>query len=173
MLRLGQVNLLSRVYNAVSVEILCDIQIEDGLGGLIQIDFLLLTARGLVVLDIKEVRGVVFGADEIDEWTVMHQNQRLSFANPQHTLDYRLVAVRKLVRGLPVFGHILFPNEAEFGKGKPKYVILADEFLERYRRPEKLELERLLAAYYPYWEKIKDLSEGASKAVNASLNTLC
>ena len=173
MLRLGRMNLLSRIYNAVSVEILRDIQIEDGLGGFIQIDFLLLTARGLVVLDIKEVRGVVFGADEIDEWTVMHQNQRLSFANPQHTLDYRLVAVRRLVRGLPVFGHILFPNEAEFGKGKPKYVILADEFLKRYRRPEKLELGRLLAAYYPYWEKIRDLSEGTNKAVNASLSTLC
>ena len=118
MLRLGRMNLLSRIYNAVSVEILRDIQIEDGLGGFIQIDFLLLTARGLVVLDIKEVRGVVFGADEIDEWTVMHQNQRLSFANPQHTLDYRLVAVRRLVRGLPVFGHILFPNEAEFDEIK-------------------------------------------------------
>ena len=159
MLHLSRVNLLSRIYNAVSVEILRDIQIADGLGGLIQIDFLLLTARGLVVLDIKEVRGVVFGADEIDEWTVMHQNQRLSFTNPQHTLDYRLVAVRQLVRNLPVFGHILFPNEAEFGKGKPKYVILPDEFIELYQKPDTLELERLLGAFYPYWEKVRDASE--------------
>ena len=173
MLRLGQVNSLSRICNTVSIEIFRDIQIEDGVGGLIQIDSLLLTARGLVVLDIKEVCGTVFGADEIDEWTVMHQNQRLSFVNPQHTLDYRLIAVRQLVRGLPVFGHILFPNEAEFNKGKPKYVILADEFLERYKRPERLELERLLAAYYPYWDKIRELSGEHAKPSSLSSSILC
>lgn len=164
MLRLGRSSLLVRACDTVSVETFRDIHIEDGVGGLIQIDFLLLTGRGLVVLDMKEVSGMVFGADEIDEWTVMHQNQRLSFTNPQHTLDYRLIAVRQLVRGLPVFGHILFPNDAEFNKERPKYVILVDEFLERYKRPERLELERLLAAYYPYWDKIRDLSGRASEA---------
>ena len=167
MLRLGKVSSLSRICDAVSMEIFQNIQIEDGVGGFIQVDSLLLTARGLVVLDIKEVSGTVFGADEIDEWTVMHQNQRLSFMNPQHTLDYRLIAVRQLARGLSVFGHILFPNEAKFNKGRPKYVILADEFLERYKKPERLELERLLAAYYPYWDKIRDLSGEVRKTIES------
>ena len=66
-----------------------------------------------------------------------------------------------------MFGHILFPNEAKFNKGKPKYVILADEFLGRYKKPERLELERLLAAYYPYWDEIRELSGEARKAIES------
>lgn len=150
---------LSSIPDAVTVEVLRDIQISDGVGGLIQIDFLLLTARGLVVLDVKDVSGTIFAADGINEWTAMHRNQRFSFQNPQHTLDYRVVAVQQVVKGLPVFGHILFPRQAEFSKGKPKYVILPDEFLELYQKPDTLELERLLGAFYPYWEKVRDASE--------------
>lgn len=149
---------------AVSLNSLQDIVLPDRMGGQIHLQHILLTAKGLVVLDVKTVNGTVFGGDRLDEWTVIGNGQRYTFPNPQPALYDRLAALKTLVRDMPVTGHILFSADADFSKGRPTDVIFPDELLERYRKPDSAELERLTDAFQPHWEKVQEASEPAPKA---------
>ncbi len=45
--------------------------VPDGMGGFIHIDHLLLTPRGILLLDTRRVAGLIFGGDQMSDWTVM------------------------------------------------------------------------------------------------------
>jgi hypothetical protein len=145
-------------FRAVAVDTLVDVVVPNGMGGEIHLDHVLLTARGLVVLDIKVVRGIVFASDRMDDWTVIAKNRRFTFANPQPALYDRVAAVRSVVPDVPVAGHVLFDTQADFSKGVPKEVIQPLELLERYKKPPKDELRTLVDAFRPHWERLKEES---------------
>ncbi len=159
---------MEQALRAVSVEMLCDVVIPDGMGGQIQLERLLLTAHGLVVIDLKDVPGAVFASDRMDDWTVIHTERRYSFPNPQGPLYDRVAAVRQLARDIPVEGHVLFSDRADLSKGRPRAVLQPEELLERYRKPAKGDLSRLLDAFYPHWEKVR--RETVSARVGALLD---
>lgn len=153
--------------SAVSITSLRDVILPDDMDGYIYIDHVLLTCRGIVVVDVKEYMGNVFASDRMEEWTVIGPNGRFAFPNPQGMLLDRIAAVRRLVRGIPVEGYILFGNGADFSKGRPKHVILAEEFLNVYKKPPPAELETLATAFSPHWSRLKELAQPADKAVTA------
>jgi hypothetical protein len=99
--------------------------VPDGMGGFIHIDHLLLTPRGVLILDTRRVAGLIFGGDQMSEWTVMGR-RRYTFDNPQPALYDRIAAVKALVGDVPVEGRLLFSNLGKFTKGKPKYVMMLD-----------------------------------------------
>src|SRR5258706_6916820 len=105
--------------------------VPDGMGGFIHIDHLLLTPRGVLVLDTRRVAGLIFGGDQMSDWTVMGRGRRFTFDNPQPALYDRIAAVKALVGDVPVEGRLLFSNHGRFTKGKPKYVLM----------PPRIELE--------------------------------
>jgi Nuclease-related domain len=100
--------------------------VPDGMGGFIHIDHLLLTPRGVLVLDTRRVAGLIFGGDQMSDWTVMGRGRRFTFDNPQPALYDRIAAVKALVGDVPVEGRLLFSNIGKFTKGKPKYVLMLD-----------------------------------------------
>ncbi len=151
---------------AVGVDSMQDILLPDGMGGQIHLQHVLLTAKGLVVLDLKTIKGVVFASDRMDEWTAISHARRFTFQNPQRALYDRIAALRAQARDLPVAGHILFLDEADFSKGRPADVIFPDELQARYGKPERAELERLMEAFYPHWEKVQEASKPAPRAAN-------
>ena len=155
-----------RYLKSVSVDLLADVIIPNGMGGEIQLDRVLLTAKGLVVVDLKEVEGTVFGSDRMDDWTVITDERRFTFSNPQPALYDRVAAVRSLVKDVPVTGHVLFSERADFSKGRPKHVILPKELQRRYRKPGKAELARLVEAFRPHWDELRRAS------VTARMNNL-
>src|ERR1700684_2988123 len=77
-------------------EHLRDVLVPDGQGLTLHVDFLLLTARGLVVIDLRDIQGNIFGGDQMTEWTVMHRALRYTFPNPQTGLYERIAAGRGL-----------------------------------------------------------------------------
>jgi hypothetical protein len=158
---------LDELLRAVSVESLRDILLPDRMGGEIHLQHLLLTAKGLVVLDVKTVRGMVFAGDRLDEWTVIDRAQRFAFPNPQPALYDRVAALRAVAKDMPVTGYILFLDHADFSKGRPTDVIFPDELQTRYRKPEKAELERLMEAFYPHWERVQEVSEPLPQAASS------
>jgi Nuclease-related domain len=99
--------------------------VPDGMGGFIHIDHLLLTPRGVLLLDTRRVAGLIFGGDQMSDWTVMGR-RRYTFDNPQPALYDRMAAVKALVGDVPVEGRLLFSNLGKFTKGKPKYVMMLD-----------------------------------------------
>jgi Nuclease-related domain len=144
---------------AVAIERLQNVLLPNGMGGQIQIEHLVLTGNGILVIDVKEFAGVIFASERMAEWTVIGAKGRFTFPNPLGTLYDRVAALRQLVRDVPVVGFVLFAGGADFSKGRPRDVLLANELLERYRKPEKADLERLLPAFAPHWERVKAESE--------------
>ncbi len=101
--------------------------VPDGMGGFFHVDHLLLTPRGVLVLDTRRVPGLIFGGDQMSEWTVLARGRRDTFDNPQPALYDRIAAVKALVGEVPVEGLIVFSNVGRFAKGKPKGVVMLDE----------------------------------------------
>lgn len=124
-------------------------------GGEIQIDHLLLTSKGLLVVDIKEVQGTVFGSDKMQEWTVISDERRYTFPNPQGALYDRVAAVGDIVRQVPVAGRILFLDGAQFSKGTPDYVSDLDTLLEEFGEPDKAAAKFKVEAFKPHWDLIQ------------------
>jgi hypothetical protein len=72
------------------------------------------------------VPGLIFGGDQMSEWTVMARGRRFTFENPQPALYDRIAAVKAIVGELPVEGRLLFSNVGKFTKGIPKWVLMLD-----------------------------------------------
>jgi nuclease-like protein len=150
---------LSQALQEVSIDRLQNVLVPDGNGGQIQVEHLLLTANGLVVIDVKEFEGTIFAGERMAEWTVIGQRGRFTFPNPLGTLYDRVAALKQIVRDVPVVGVVLFGSGADFTKGRPKDVMLPGELIARYPRPEQADLERLLVAFAPHWERVKGAIE--------------
>jgi hypothetical protein len=146
---------IRQAIEAVAIERLEHVLVPDGMGGHIQVEHLLLTGQGLVVIDAKSFAGTIFASERMAEWTVIGKQGRFTFPNPLGTLYDRVAALKQLVRDVPVAGHVLFAGGADFSKGRPRDVLSATELVERYRRPEKEDLERLLVAFSPHWDRVK------------------
>jgi hypothetical protein len=140
---------------AVAIERLQNVLLPDGMGGHIQIEHLLLTGQGLVIVDAKSFGGTIFASERMAEWTVIGKKGRFTFPNPLGTLYDRVAALRQLVRDVPVAGYVLFGGSADFSKGRPRDVLSTAELLDRHRRPEQADLERLLVAFAPHWDRVK------------------
>jgi len=113
---------LERVALAAAHQVL----VPDGMGGFIHIDHVLLTPRGILVLDTRRVAGLIFGGDQMSDWTVMGRGHRYTFDNPQPALYDRIAAVKAVVGDAPVEGRLLFSNVGKFTKGIPKWVVMLD-----------------------------------------------
>jgi len=55
--------------------------VPDGMAVVFHVDFLLLTTRGILVIDLRDVQGNIFGGDQMAEWTVMDGPRRFTFTN--------------------------------------------------------------------------------------------
>jgi hypothetical protein len=116
--------LLARL-DKVAYEAAHQVLVPDGMGGFIHVDHLLFTPRGILVLDTRRVAGLIFGGDQMSDWTVIGR-RRFTFDNPQPALYDRIAAVKALVGEFPVEGRLLFSNVGKFTKGMPKYVMMLD-----------------------------------------------
>lgn len=142
---------------AIAHERLHDIVLPDAVGGAIHIDHLLLTSRGLLVLDVFDVRGHVFGAEKMDQWTVMDGFRRHVFPNPLRRLRERVSAVHALAPSIPVKGHLVFTERSSFPKGMPPDTVMLGGLLELYG-PAGAEYPR---SFHALWEEIKSAAQRA------------
>ncbi len=110
----------------IAVQAVHQVLVPDGMGGYFHVDHVLLTPRGVLILDTRRVIGLIFGGDQMSEWTVMARGRRYTFDNPQPALYDRIAAVKALVGTVPVHGRLLFSNLGQFTKGKPKWVTMLD-----------------------------------------------
>lgn len=123
--------------------------------GEILVDYLLLTPHGLLILEVKNIQGVVFGGDKMQNWTVIDDERRYTFSNPQPALFDRIAAVRQIVRQVPVAGRIVFLGGAEFTKGVPGLVCNLAELSSEYAEPDKDAAKVKIEAFRPHWELIR------------------
>jgi len=108
-----------------------DVLIPDSVNGEIWVDCILLTDGGVIVFDIRDYVGRLFGGDKINEWTQMIGVKSHKFANPLIELPARIHAVQAVVGDIPVIGHVVFTHRGTFPKGKPENVFMVDEVYEK------------------------------------------
>lgn len=146
---------LKKVLTEIGHDRIDNFLIPNGDDGEIQIDHLLLTSQGLLIIDIKEAIGVVFGSDKMQEWAVISEDRRYTFPNPQAALYDRIAAVRHIVRQVPVAGRILFLDGAEFTKGVPSLVSNLDQLLEEFGEQDTEAAKVKVDAFKPHWDLIR------------------
>ncbi len=147
-------NRIDQVLNDISFERIDALVVPNGDEGEILIDHLLLTSKGLLILEIKNVEGTVFAGDKLNDWSVIAQTGRHTFSNPQPGLFDRVAAVRSIVRDVPVEGRILFNDGAEFPKGTPELVSTLDKLFDDFGEKDKNAVRFKIEAFKPHWDAI-------------------
>ena len=145
----------------ISYDRFSNIVIPNGDDGEIHVDLVLLTGHGILVVDLKDVSGVVFGSDRMQDWRVIDDDRRYTFANPQPALYDRIAAVRHIVGTTPVDGALLFADTARFTKGVPAKVFTLRELLAEYPKADRRRPEPELADYRSGWDQLRDAAVGA------------
>lgn len=146
---------LQRVLDDIGYDRIDGVLIPNGDDGEIQIDHLLLTSRGLLIIDIKDVSGTVFGSDKMENWTVISDRHRFTFANPKPGLYDRIAAVRHIVRQVPVEGRLVFLDGAQFTKGVPDLVATIDDLFAEFHEADKASVKFKIEAFKPHWDLIR------------------
>jgi hypothetical protein len=149
---------------SIAYDMLKNVLVPNGMGGQIHIHYLLLTERGLLVIDVVDAPGAIFGGDQMTEWTAIGKKRRYTFANPQHALYDRMAAVQSLAGEVPVEGRIVFSLRSEFPKGKPRYVVRIDALDDDFTVIDKSRVSAA-AAFADVWQHIRSNSERNPLAV--------
>lgn len=144
-----------RRIEAVSVDHLRDVCVPDGSGGLMHIDYLLLTPRGLLVLDVRDVPGNVFGSDPMIEWTAMQGARRFTFANPQSAMYDRIAALKLLTGDVPIEGRIVFGAGSVFPKGLPRMTLREESLEAEFPLLDRAQAEQLVDLWRDVWSMLR------------------
>ena len=121
---------VSQVLESIGVSYIQDIILPDGIEGYTYIDYLLLTPKGIVVLDINLSQGHLFGGESVDEWTQIVNKKTYKFRNPLYDNQTKCQAVRWNIsnnisentdtsENLETHGWIAFSSAGNFPKGIP------------------------------------------------------
>ena len=145
---------LNAAITAVGLEALQNVLLPDGMGGSMHVDFLLLTTRCVLVVDLRDVVGNIFGGDQMTEWTVMAGAKRTTFQNPQGPMYDRVAAVKQLSGDLPVEGRVLFTRRGRFPKGLPRWTMMVDSLRAEFPPRDAHAREALMGRYRESWNAI-------------------
>jgi len=135
---------------------LVDSLVPDGMGGSYHVDFLLLTLRGVVVIDLRDIKGNIFGGDQMQEWTVIDGARRFTFTNPQSALYDRIAAVKAVAGDMPVEGRIVFTRRGRFPKGLPKWTLMIDALRAEFPAADFESPADTVARFRDGWQRLRD-----------------
>ncbi len=153
-----EIRRLERVLREFSREEMQNIVLPDGLDGWVWIDRLLLTPGGLVVLDVRNYPGNLFGGESIREWTQLIGVRSFKFDNPLYSLADRIQVVKQLAPGIPVAGRVVFTEAGRFPKGMPPNVSVTGS-LSSDLAPFTSGRPGSTGALDASWERIKGAAE--------------
>jgi len=146
---------LLRRFEAISFDLLRDVLVPDGGGDPMHVDLLLLTPRGVLVVDLRRVTGNVFGSDGMDRWAVMDGNRRSELRNPIGSLLDRVAAVKALAGEVPVDGRVVFLPGASFPKGHPARVTPLESLTQEFPAADRNAQPSPVAAWADQWAQVR------------------
>jgi len=94
--------------------------------GTTQIDHILITKKGILVIETKHYSGWIFGEERQKKWTQIIYKKKCSFQNPLHQNYGHTVAVQEQLKFIPkerIRGIVVFTKDAEFKTKKPGDVV--------------------------------------------------
>lgn len=144
-----------RLLESISIEFVSDVLVPDGNGGGIHLDSVLLTPRGVLIVDWREMAGNVFGSDAMSEWTVMDGQRRYTFANPQALLYDRVAAVKAIAGDIPVEGRVVFAARALFPKGLPRLTWRESDLSPDVLLGDRRHAEQVVTPWREHWSRLR------------------
>ncbi len=114
-----------------------NVMLPDGLGDEIHLDFLVLTQTALMVMDVKDYRGVLFGGAQTDQWTQLVNRRSYRFDNPLFHNQLRVATVKTLLGDVPVRGCVAFTEVGRFPRGMPDGVHMQSQLLSQLQCPSE------------------------------------
>jgi hypothetical protein len=125
-----------------------DLTVHDGIDGLLNIDYVILTETNITLVMVKRFEGYIYGARGIDEWTQMIRGGSYRFPNPLNQLQLVINTIRTMIPGIPVTGFILFSDNCSFPKDKPAGANLMSDLPKHKARKKAQVPEKLEAAWH-------------------------
>jgi hypothetical protein len=148
---------IRRAVKGIGARVMRDVNLPDGMGGMINIDFLVLADDAIRVIGVKRYDGMIFGSANTDEWTQTVNSRSYRFPNPDVYLAQQLSAVRSIVGKLPVEGLHLFSDSATFPWDKPDNVLQVKDLTSMNRsRPR---LKDIPADLNSAWEQLANSTQ--------------
>jgi hypothetical protein len=114
---------ITRAAKRLGARMLRNVNLQDGMGGVINIDFLVLSTDAILVIGVKRYDGMIFGGVRTDEWTQTINTRSYKFPNPDSYLLQQVSAVKIIVPEIPIRGLHLFTDNAVFPWDKPSNVL--------------------------------------------------
>jgi hypothetical protein len=149
---------IDNVISSVAYDELRNVLLPSGTGEQIHVNYLLLTQRGLLVIDLFDVQGLVFAGDKMSQWSVFGPKRHFTFNNPLPMLEERVTAVRLLAGDTPVEGRAVFSMRGEFPKGRPDTVLRLDALQDEFPAVDRGQ-GGVAAALAPVWERIRAVAQ--------------
>ena len=149
---------IDNVISSVAFEELRNVLLPTGTGEQIHVNYLLLTQRGLLVIELFDVPGVIFAGEKMEQWSVFGPKRHFTFTNPLPMLYDRMAAVRNLAGDVPVEGRVVFSMRGEFPKGRPDVVLRLDTLQEEFPVVERIP-GGAAAAFAGVWEHMKKIAQ--------------
>jgi hypothetical protein len=118
---------LDRLIRRIAWDRLDDVVIPDDVDGELHLDLVLLTLRGILVMEVRRVAGTLFWGDQLEQWTVLDGARRTVLRNPLPGLQARRHAVQAIVPDAPVGGCVLLVGSVRISGGAPPGVMLPEE----------------------------------------------
>jgi hypothetical protein len=115
----AQLDVLLRPFKLDEVK---EVIIPDGIGGLLEVEQIVLVEQGLLLIETYSISGNIFGADHIDEWSQIVDGRSYKFTNPLRRLRTVSQALKLLAPNVPIFCKVVFNADSHFPKGKPDEV---------------------------------------------------
>lgn len=116
---------LVRLCRGSTSHVLNNVTLRHG-DGTTQIDHVLITERGVLVIETKHYRGWIFANANSSTWTQVIYKVKNRFQNPLYQNSKHVRAVRKLLDFLPkeyINGAVVFTGDAQFKTAIPGNVI--------------------------------------------------
>lgn len=125
-------NMLIKTFPNKDYHLMNDITIplEDGST---QVDHILVSQKGVFIIETKNYSGWIFGNSDNPYWTQVIFQFRSKFQNPIHQNYKHLLVIRKLLDFLPltaIIPIVVFTGEAEFKTDKPQGVYYLSELVD-------------------------------------------
>jgi hypothetical protein len=104
--------------------------------GTTQIDHVLVSTKGIFVIETKDYSGWIFGDEKSRQWTQVLYKIRSKFQNPIHQNFLHAKVVEQLLDFLPkeqIHSVVVFTGKAQFKTSMPKGVIYLHQLIEYLR----------------------------------------
>lgn len=156
-----KVRLLDKTLRQLSIKEARSIVIPDGIGGMLEVERLILMEQGLLVLETYPLAGHLFGADRIDQWTQIVDGRSYKFANPLRHVHNSKHALQMLAPKVPIYCRVVFTGQGDFPKGKPDEVSVIATLEQDLRVIS--EGPRMSTLSQKAWQRIIQVAEAQSQ----------